>query len=70
MLQYWVSPSELTFSLAWHFGHIFSLFVNKPPWISIFKTARFRWSKARKTEKIPWKYTKDLKGYSSAQGNN
>lgn len=37
ILQYWVSPSELTFSLAWHFGHIFSRFVNKPPWISIFK---------------------------------
>jgi hypothetical protein len=37
ILQYWVSPFELTFNLAWHFGHIFSRFVNKPPWISIFK---------------------------------
>jgi hypothetical protein len=29
-LQYWVSPSELTISLAWHFGHIFSRFVINP----------------------------------------
>ncbi|WP_048121370.1 MULTISPECIES: hypothetical protein [Methanosarcina] len=39
-LQYSIFPSELTFNLAWHFGHIFSRFVTNPPWISIFKTAR------------------------------
>jgi len=36
-LQYSIFPSELTLSLAWHFGHIFSRFVTNPPWISIFK---------------------------------
>jgi len=35
-LQYSIFPSELIFSLAWHFGHIFSRFVINPPWISIF----------------------------------
>jgi hypothetical protein len=39
-VQYRVSPSELNFSFAWHFGHIFRLFVNNPPFLKVKRIDR------------------------------